>query len=285
MNAKIDISVIIPMYNSEAYIEHAIQSVLQQERHGLNLEIIVVDDGSFDSSAEVVKKIGHEKISLIRFDKNQGPPYARNAGLREARGEWVQFLDSDDRLGADLFRKFEKTIQPGMNCYLFSFMRELPEYTLRQTITSVKDKRAFGHFGGSACNKFVKREFCLEFKAFHFADDLCFCVDMMNEKELHIGLVKDAYYFYNKKREGSVTSHFNKKEFYKITAYLHEQILFSDKLTRMYILEICLAFLLDRNIPLTVSIRVAMKSSLRLFRSLPAMLFNQNRSYIENRKI
>jgi glycosyltransferase involved in cell wall biosynthesis len=269
------------MYNSEAYIENAIQSVLQQEPHGLRVEIIVVDDGSADRSVEVVKQIKNENIRLVQLDKNQGQANARNVGLKLARGEWIQFLDSDDRVSPDLYSKFEKTLQPGYNCYLFSFMRELPDYTFRQTIRSVKDKRAFGHFGGTTCNKFIKKEICLEFKPFIYSD-ICFCVDMMNEKELHIGLVKDAYYWYNKKSNQSVTANFNKTEFEKMFSYLLDQVDKSDRWTLMFILEISLAFLFDRNIPKSVSIRAAMKTLKKLYRYLPATIFNQNRKNIEN---
>jgi len=284
MEQKIDISVIIAMFNSESFIENAIQSVLQQEPHGLQLEIIVVDDGSTDRSAEVVRQLKNENIRLVELGKNQGQANARNEGLRLARGEWIQFLDSDDRVGSDLYSKFEKTLQPGYNCYLFSFMREFPDYTLRQTIKSVKDKRAFGHYGGSACNKFIKKEICLEFKPFLYSD-ICFTVDMMNEKELHIGLVKDAYYWYNKKSNQSVTANFNKAEFDKMLSYIYDQVDKSDRWTKMFIMEISMAFISDRNIPLPVSFRVAMKSLFKLYRYLPATIFNQNRNNIENIKV
>jgi glycosyltransferase involved in cell wall biosynthesis len=281
---KIDISIIIAMYNSESSIETAIQSVLQQESHGLQLEIIVVDDGSTDRSSELVSQIKSDNIRLVELSKNQGQAHARNVGLSQARGEWIQFLDSDDRVSNDLYSKFERTLQPGINCYLFSFMRELPDYTLRQTIKAVNDKRAFGHFGGTTCNKFIKKEICLEFKPFLYSD-ICFCVDMMNERELHIGLVKEAYYWYNKKREESITSNFNKTEFDRMVSYLYAQIDKSDRWTKMFILEIGLAFLSDRNVPISVSIPVAMKMLFKLFRYLPATLFNQNRKYVENVKI
>jgi len=284
MDQKIDVSVIIAMYNSEACIETAIQSVLQQETHGLQLEIIVVDDGSTDRSSELVSQIKSDSVRLIQLPKNQGQALARNAGLRVARGEWIQFVDSDDRVGADLYNKFERTLQVGMNCYLFSFMRELPGYTLRQTIRTVKDKRAFGHFGGTACNKFIKKEICLEFKPFTYSD-ICFTVDMMNEKELHIGLVKDAYYFYNKKSDQSITANFNKADFDKMFSYIYDQIERSDRWTKMFILELSLAFIFDRNIPLPVSLRVALKTFFKLLRYLPATIFNQNRKSIENIRI
>jgi len=284
MDDIVDISVIIAMYNSEFSIETAIQSVLQQESHGFHLEIIVVDDGSSDRSCEVVNDIKSNNIRLIQLNKNQGQAFARNVGLSQARGEWIQFVDSDDRVGADLYSKFERTIQYGMNCYLFSFMRELPDYTVRQTIKEVRDKRAFGHFGGTTCNKFIKKEICLEFKPNTYSD-ICFSVDMMNERELHIGLVKDAYYWYNKKGDQSITRNFNKAEFNKMTSYLYDQIDKSDRLTKMFILELSLAFLFDRNIPLSVSFGVAMKTFFKLLRYLPATILNQNRKSIENVRI
>jgi len=284
MGQKIDVSVIIAMYNSESSIVSAIQSVLQQETHGLQLEIIVVDDGSTDRSSELVSQIKSDSVRLIQLPKNQGQALARNAGFRVARGEWIQFVDSDDRVGADLYNKFERTLQAGMNCYLFSFMRELPGYTLRQTIRTVKDIRAFGHFGGTTCNKFIKKEICLEFKPFTYSD-ICFTVDMMNEKELHIGLVKDAYYFYNKKSDQSITANFNKTEFDKMFSYIYDQIDKSDRWTKMFILELSLAFIFDRNIPLSVSLRVTLKTFFKLLRYLPATIFNQNRKSIENIRI
>ncbi|HSF88436.1 MAG TPA: glycosyltransferase family 2 protein [Saprospiraceae bacterium] len=279
-----DVSVIITMYNSESFVEHAIQSVLQQEPHGLNIEIIVVDDGSTDGSCQVVESIRNPSLHLIRMPVNRGQAHARNEGLKEAKGAWIQFLDSDDRICLDLYQKFEKKLQPGINCYVFSFIRESPSHTLRQTITSIKDKRAFGHFGGSACNKFINKNICLPFKPFRYSD-LCFTVDMMNEATLHMDIIPDAYYLYNKKNEHSITAHFDKPEFLRMFNYLLGQINKSDRWTRMFILEMGIAFLFDRNIPLAVSVPKAFLSILRLYRYLPAVIAHQNRHFIKNESI
>ncbi len=276
-----DVSVIITMYNSESFVEHAIQSVLEQEPHGMNIEIIVVDDGSTDASCLVVKNIHHHAIRLIQLPVNRGQALARNEGLKAARGQWIQFLDSDDRIGHNLYHQFEKILQPGINCYLFSFIRESTTQTLRQTITSIKDKRAFGHFGGTACNKFIRKNICNPFKPSRYSD-ICFTVDMMNEGTLRMALIPDAYYLYNKKNEHSITSHFDKFEFQRMFKYLCGEVDKSDRWTRMYILEMGIAFLFDRNIPLTVSAGKAFLSILRLYRYLPAVIFNQNRHFIKN---
>lgn len=95
------ISCIIPMYNAELYIDRCIQSVLNQTYK--NVEIVVVDDGSKDSSLEIVKKLYHSNgIKLIQ-KTNGGVSSARNVGMLEATGEYIFFLDSDDFLPNNSF--------------------------------------------------------------------------------------------------------------------------------------------------------------------------------------
>ncbi len=85
------VSVIIPAYNCSTYIDKAIESVFTQTYR--DFEIIVVDDGSSDTTAEEVKK--YEKIHY-KWQKNSGPAAARNLGIKEASGEYIAFLDADD---------------------------------------------------------------------------------------------------------------------------------------------------------------------------------------------
>jgi glycosyltransferase involved in cell wall biosynthesis len=87
------ISVVMPAYNVEEHIEAAILSVLSQTYR--DFELIVVDDGSTDRSADIADKIADSRLRLIR-QENQGVAVARNRGLAEAAGEYVTFLDADD---------------------------------------------------------------------------------------------------------------------------------------------------------------------------------------------
>ena len=88
------VSVVIPAYNCEKTIARAVEAVLNQLE--VEAEVIVVDDGSNDSTAEIVRSLAErsESVRLIR-QENQGPAVARNRGVREARGEIVFFTDSD----------------------------------------------------------------------------------------------------------------------------------------------------------------------------------------------
>ena len=95
------ISCIVPMYNAEPYIERCIRSVLDQSYK--NVEVIVVDDGSEDASLEFVKKLSLPCNVKLVEKSNGGVSSARNAGIREAAGAYIFFLDSDDFLPTDSF--------------------------------------------------------------------------------------------------------------------------------------------------------------------------------------
>lgn len=93
------ISVVIPVYNAERTIERVLDSVLGQTAFDEILEIIVVNDGSTDNSADIVKKYvsNHPSTPIIFVSQeNKGASAARNLGMRRAQGEYIAFLDSDD---------------------------------------------------------------------------------------------------------------------------------------------------------------------------------------------
>ena len=91
------VSIIIPCYNAEKFVAEAIQSALEQTYP--NCEIVVIDDGSSDSSLKVVRSFG-DRI-LWETGPNRGGSAARNRGLKLARGKYIQFLDADDFISID----------------------------------------------------------------------------------------------------------------------------------------------------------------------------------------
>lgn len=90
------ISIIVPSYNSSKFIAQTIDSVLAQTYQ--NWEMIIVDDKSPDNSNNIIKEFYQKdnRIKLIQLEKNSGPAIARNIGIKEAKGRYIAFLDSDD---------------------------------------------------------------------------------------------------------------------------------------------------------------------------------------------
>src|SRR3954463_5077031 len=89
------VSIIIPVYNAEKYIAETINSAADQTWS--NKEIIIIDDGSTDGSLAIAKRFANDQIKVFS-QANKGASAARNRGLLEAKGKYVQFLDGDDLL-------------------------------------------------------------------------------------------------------------------------------------------------------------------------------------------
>ncbi|MBI3511275.1 MAG: glycosyltransferase [Bacteroidetes bacterium] len=102
------VSVVIPLYNSAAFIGETIRSVLQQ--HFSELELIVVDDGSTDDSANVVKKINDSRLKYFH-QKNKGVSAARNYGIKNASGKFIALLDADDVMLPENISRKVKTLE------------------------------------------------------------------------------------------------------------------------------------------------------------------------------
>ncbi|KRN31273.1 glycosyltransferase [Weissella halotolerans] len=97
------VSVIVPTYNVETYISECLESILDQTVK--DIEVIIVDDGSHDKTVEVVAELAeqHSNIQVIK-QKNQGVSVARNTGMSVAKGKYISFIDSDDKIQVDFLK-------------------------------------------------------------------------------------------------------------------------------------------------------------------------------------
>jgi glycosyltransferase involved in cell wall biosynthesis len=104
------ISVIIPVYGVEKYISQCLDSVINQSYR--NLEIIVINDGTKDKSAEIAKEYARKDCRIKVYDyANGGLSIARNRGLELAKGEYISFVDSDDWLHPDFYKKLAGALE------------------------------------------------------------------------------------------------------------------------------------------------------------------------------
>ena len=114
------ISVIVPVYKAESYLDRCVESIVNQTYK--NLEIILVDDGSPDNSPKMcddwAKK--DERIKVIH-KKNGGVSSARNAGINEATGEFVQFVDSDDYIDLSFCEQLVTPFEGGVDLVVSGF--------------------------------------------------------------------------------------------------------------------------------------------------------------------
>ena len=164
------VSIIMPSYNTAKYISDSIKSVLAQTYK--NWELIIVDDCSTDNTDEIVGEfLSDERIRYLKNEKNSGAAVSRNYALREARGKWIAFLDSDDLW---LPEKLEKQLAfMAENGYKFS-------YTEYSVIDSDSNRTGVKVSGPKRITKFGMRNFCWPG-----------CLTVMYERET-VGLIQIA---------------------------------------------------------------------------------------------
>ena len=173
-----DVSVIIPVYNAENYLRQCLESVLAQTLE--NIEVICVDDGSGDSSPEILKEYAAKDPRIkVLTQKNAGAGAARNKGLAASSGRYLSFLDSDDFFEADMLEcAYEKITQDKADFVVFRSdqyytdedkyketpwtlrVKEIPPYTPfshRQMTDNI-----FKVFVGWAWDKLYDREFVIK---------------------------------------------------------------------------------------------------------------------------
>ncbi|MDD6250797.1 MAG: glycosyltransferase family 2 protein [Bacillales bacterium] len=113
------VSIIMPSYNTGSFIADSINSVLNQTYK--NWELIIVDDFSNDNTEDIVSSFKDSRIKFLKNECNSGAAFSRNRALREAKGRWIAFLDSDDLWSFD---KLEKQINfMTANGYHFSYTK------------------------------------------------------------------------------------------------------------------------------------------------------------------
>ena len=122
-----DISIIVPVYNAEKYLDKCIASLVNQTKQ--ELEIVLINDGSTDNSEKIIKKYKDTRIKYFK-NKNQGIGKTRNFGIEKANGKYIMFVDSDDYIELDTCHLlFEKAEKEKLDLVICDFYREFDDGT------------------------------------------------------------------------------------------------------------------------------------------------------------
>ena len=227
---SVDVSVIMPLYNAKDYVKLTVDSILNQTLK--NIEVVIVDDCSTDGSLDLCRELyGHDaRVRTLRQPQNMGPGAARNTGIREAHGEYVVFVDSDDEILPDTLAKMFETAQkydadivhtpnfmypiPGEDgkiplqlisddVELFPLSGETVRYnevTLVNDDLSSRLKRWTAHqINWSVCNKMFRRKFLtdndIHFSGMKLAEDMVFCFEGLFKEKTCVILPGGGYVY------------------------------------------------------------------------------------------
>lgn len=202
------VSVIVPVYNVEGYLEKCLESLVRQSLK--DIEIIVVNDGATDNSLKIAKKYEEKYSNILKVysKRNGGLSDARNFGLKYAKGKYVAFVDSDDYVKNDMFLKlYNFAVKNDLDVVVSDTIikTDSSEYVLKSNLnysTNVLKNYVIAY--PMACIRLIKRDILkdFEFKKGIFYEDLESMPSLVL-KTSKIGFIDYAGYYYVQ-RAGSI---------------------------------------------------------------------------------
>ena len=225
------ISVIVPVYNVAQYLEKSIASIQQQTYQ--NLEIILVDDGATDESGRLCEQIAEQDERVLVYHKeNEGLSQARNDGLKQAHGDYVIFIDSDDYIHsemiASLYQQLVKEDADVSSCGVMNVYAnsESPQtenqddYFVCDTETFLREYLIGEKIPGTICNKLIKKEIAaqLTFPKGLIYEDAYYHFDLIKVAKKYV-VNTNPYYYYFHRGDSITTKPYAEKDLAYIDIY------------------------------------------------------------------
>lgn len=210
------ISIIVPVYNVEQYLEKCVDSIVNQTYK--NLEIILVDDGATDSSGKLCDELAKIDNRIKVYHKeNGGLSDARNYGVERATGDYIGFVDSDDYIDAEMYEKLYEAIKKEnvdvVECNLKIIYPDRVELFTEQKYYNVYTKQEYleeylkiEKIFGSACVRLIKSDIAkkLKFPVGKLYEDTYYAYDLIEKVDRYV-IMNNPYYNYLM-RENSITN-------------------------------------------------------------------------------
>lgn len=215
------ISIIIPVYNVSEYINDCLQSIVSQDYQG-RIECLLVDDCSSDNSADLIRHFidnyrGNISFSLLFNGSNKGVSAARNAGIKQAKGDYFIFVDSDDTLPMDALSTLAKPLEKERFDVIIGRYKRVglkesdsPCIACGSVLygEDVRKHYLTGEWPPTCCNTLIRAELLLSKSLFFYEgielEDYLWCMEMALEVESVVFI--DAFTYYYRIRGGSITT-------------------------------------------------------------------------------
>lgn len=226
------ISVIVPVYNVENYLERCVESILHQTY--TNFELILINDGSTDSSGQICDHLAnqYENIKVYHIE-NAGVSNARNMGIQLATGSWVTFIDSDDFVTQDYLATLASAVEELNVGFVIAplhhikngIVTDLPPHSgkteLWSTEETMKELLMTSRTSFFPVAKLFKRDLLADEKFntnYHLAEDALFLTELLLKTRCSSVFIDKSIYYYDH-REGSATTSVNRHVFDTIKVY------------------------------------------------------------------
>ena len=209
------VSIVIPMYNCQKYIERCINSLLQQTYDCI--EVLVVDDGSTDKSADIVKEYSHKdsRVQYI-YQKNEGPSVARNNAIKQSNGKYLLFVDADDYVSNDYVEKLVRAAEKNESELVITGYTMVYENRKKEVI--VKPDRyekgiteEWAYRISACCSRMYLRDFWTKNELQFYQEKDARAEDVpivlySNVMAKNIAIIKDAGYYYYQHAESAMNN-------------------------------------------------------------------------------
>lgn len=217
------ISIIVPVYNTEKYIERCLDSIMKQDYP--NFEVILVNDGSTDESRIIIQKYKekYKNISYIK-QENKGVGAARNAGIKVAKGDYISFVDSDDYISKDFIETMMKSLQQNNSdiaeCIFYLKYKDSDKVEYFKNDNCIYDTESYleqyilDWKSSLFWNKIFKSELIdnLRFKKERRCIDDEFFTYKAILKAHKISRINEPFYYYRQRKSSAINNQFNNKQ-------------------------------------------------------------------------
>ncbi len=201
------LSLILPVYNTEDYIENCLNSIIKSKKDLTNIQIIIIDDASTDRSGEISKEIAaqHDDFLYV-YKENGGVSRARNLGIEYAKYDYITFVDCDDHIHEDYFELIFKSIKKKPDIILFDWFNEYQENVL-ELVKAMDIKHQLWTVHPCVWSKVFKKEVieAVRFPAGKLYEDVEFTYKSLAYVK-NYDYIETPLYYYQRHRKGSLVN-------------------------------------------------------------------------------